>query len=339
MREVSLLFSPVTIGGVELKNRIVMSPMCMYSSHNQDGRVTPWHVAHYASRAAGQAGLIMVEATAVSPVGRISKRDLGLWNDAQIEGLRQITDLIHAEGAKSAIQLAHAGRKTLAAEAGQAPSAIAFPDMPEPVALTTEEIEEVIRAFSAAALRAKEAGFDIIELHAAHGYLLNQFLSPLSNLREDEYGGGIQGRFLLVQRVIEAVKQVWQGPLFVRISADEYHPQGNSKEDILYFVRKMTSLGVHLIDCSTGGVVPAAISPNPGYQVTYAEEIRKLAQVPTGAVGLITTGSQAEEILSKGQGDLIFIGRELLRDPYWPRTAAKELGVELKAPVQYERAW
>ncbi|MDF2924319.1 MAG: dehydrogenase [Paenibacillaceae bacterium] len=336
----SILFSPLSIGGVELKNRIVMSPMCMYSVHNQDGRVTPWHISHYTSRATGQAGLVMVEATAVQPIGRISMRDLGLWEDGQIEGFRELTELIHGEGAKAAVQLAHAGRKTLTAEAGVAPSALAFPDMPVPVALTLEGIEQVIAAFAAAAVRAKAAGFDIIELHAAHGYLINQFLSPLSNLRQDEYGGGSrESRFLLLRRVIEAVRQVWNGPVFVRISADEYHEHGNTMEDMVYYAGEMAAAGVHLIDCSTGGVVPAAIAPHPGYQVPYAEEIRTRTGLATGAVGIITKGSQAEEILAKGQADLIFIGRELLRDPYWPRTAAKELNEAIQAPPQYERAW
>lgn len=335
----SLLFSPLTVGGLELKNRIVMSPMCMYSVYQEDGKVTPWHKVHYVSRATGQAGLIMTEAAAVLPIGRISKRDLGLWEDGQIAGLRELTELIHAEGAKAAIQLAHAGRKTTAADAGVSSSAVAFPGMPVPEALTAEGIGEVVEAFAAAARRSKEAGFDVVEIHGAHGYLLNQFLSPLINKREDEYGGSREARFLFLRRVVEAVKKEWSGPLFVRLSANEYNEKGNTAEDILYYAKELAGLGVHLIDCSSGGVVPADIKLFPGYQVPYAEAIRKGAGIATGAVGLITTGRQAEEILAKEQSDLIFIAREFLRDPYWPRTAAKELGAELTPPAQYQRGW
>lgn len=335
----ALLFSPVELGGLVLKNRIVMSPMCMYSCYQEDGRVTPWHQVHYVSRALGQAGLIMVEATAVTPEGRISKQDLGLWEDSQTAGFRELVKLIHAQGSHAAIQLGHAGRKTRAVDQGVAPSAIAFPGMPEPRSLTVQEIDRIVEAFVASAGRAAEAGFDIIELHAAHGYLLNEFLSPLANTRNDEYGGSRERRFLALRRVITEVREVWKGPLFVRISADEYHEHGNTMDDMLYFVREMAALGVHLIDCSSGGVVQASIQPGPGYQVKYAAEIREKTGMATGAVGLITGGSQAEAILKQGQADLIFIGRELLRDPYWPRTAAKELGAELKPPVQYERGW
>lgn len=335
----SNLFSPLTIRGVELKNRIVMSPMCMYSSSLQDGRVTPWHKVHYASRAAGQTGLIMLEATAVLPEGRISKEDLGIWEDEQTAGLQELVDLIHEGGSKAAIQLAHAGRKSQAVPHGSAPSPIPFPDMPVPEALSEAGIARVIEAFKAAAVRARDAGFDVIELHGAHGYLLNQFLTPLANQRQDGYGGDREGRFLLMRQVIEEVRQVWDGPLFVRISADEYNEAGNRWEDFVYYARQMKELGVDLIDVSTGGVVPAHISPMTGYQVSYAEKLRQEAGIPTGAVGLITTGQQAEDILAHGQSDLIFIGRGLLRDPYWPRSASKELGVELTPPAQYQRAW
>lgn len=336
----SSLFSPITIGGVELKNRIVMSPMCMYSCPREDGRATPWHQVHYASRAAGQTGLIMLEATAVLPEGRISRKDLGLWEDSQVESFRQTVELIHAEGSKAAVQLAHAGRKSQAVEAGVAPSAIAFPNMPVPAALDNEGLQHVVEAFAAAARRSKEAGFDAIELHAAHGYLLNQFLSPLTNRRQDEYGGSPSARFLLLRQVVQAVKEVWQGPLFVRISADEYAENGSTWPDIVYYVQELAALGVHLIDCSTGGVVPAPPAQVfPGYQVPYAEKLRRETGILTGAVGLITTGTQAEEIVAKGQSDLVFIGRELLRDPYWPRTAAQELGYDLQPPAAYERGW
>lgn len=335
----SLLFSPAVIGNVQLKNRIVMSPMCMYSVYEEDGAVTDWHHIHYASRAEGQAGLILLEATAVLPEGRISTRDLGIWDDRHVPGLAKLTGLIHAAGAKAGIQLAHAGRKSRAGKQGVAPSPLPFPEMPVPQELTREGIELVVEAFTAAARRAVLAGFDVLELHAAHGYLLNAFLSPLTNQRQDEYGGSAENRFLLLRRVIEAVRKEKPDALFVRISAEEYAPGGSTQEDILYFTREMKALGVDLIDTSTGGVVPAEIRFFPGYQVPYAARIRKEAGIPTGAVGLIESGTQAESILSAGDSDLIFIGRALLRDPYWPRTAAKELGYSLKPPVQYERGW
>ncbi|RAV05463.1 NADPH dehydrogenase NamA [Paenibacillus sp. YN15] len=335
----SLLFSPAIVGGVELKNRIVMSPMCMYSVTAEDGVVTPWHITHYASRAVGQAGLIILEATAVLPEGRISPRDLGIWDDSQVPGLTELVAAIHSSGAKAGIQLGHAGRKTMAADKGVAPSPLPFPDMPVPEELTAEGIAGVIDAFAAAARRAVLAGFDVVELHAAHGYLLSEFLSPLANHRQDHYGGSRENRFALLRQVIEAVKQEKPGALFVRISAEEYAPGGNTREDILYFAREMKASGVDLIDTSTGGVVLADIRYYPGYQVPYAADIRKETGIATGAVGLITTGTQAEEILAAGQSDLIFIGRSFLRDPYWPRTAAVELGHNIQAPAQYERGW
>lgn len=335
----NLLFSPAVIGGIELKNRIVMSPMCMYSVGKEDGIVTPWHITHYVSRAVGQAGLIILESTAVLPEGRISRRDLGIWEDSQVPGLAGLVEAIHEAGSKAGIQLGHAGRKTTAAEYGVAPSPLAFPDMPVPEELTAEGIARVIEAFAAAARRAVLAGFDVVELHAAHGYLLNEFLSPLTNHRQDQYGGSIENRFALLRQVIEAVKKEKPGALFVRISAEEYAPGGNSREDILYFAREMKALGVDLIDTSTGGVVLADIKYSPGYQVPYAADIRKETGIATGAVGLISNGSHAEEILAAGQSDLIFIGRAFLRDPYWPRTAAEELGYSLKAPSPYERGW
>ncbi|MDF2938410.1 MAG: dehydrogenase [Paenibacillaceae bacterium] len=335
----SLLFSPAVVGGVELKNRIVMSPMCMYSVTKEDGRVTPWHITHYASRAVGQAGLIILEATAVAPEGRISRRDLGIWDDSQVPGLTELVAAVHEAGSKAGIQLGHAGRKTTAAAHGVAPSPLPFPDMAVPEELTVEGIAGVIDAFVAAARRAVQAGFEVIELHAAHGYLLSEFLSPLTNHRQDQYGGSKENRFLLLRQVIEAVKKENPGALFVRISAEEYAPGGNTQEDILYFALEMKALGVDLIDTSTGGVVPADIRFFPNYQVPYAAAIRKEAGIATGAVGLIHNGSQAEEILAAGQSDLIFIGRALLRDPYWPRTAAEELGFSLPAPAPYERGW
>lgn len=334
------LFSPYTIKNVTLKNRIVMSPMCMYSSFNQDGKVQPFHFAHYESRAAGQAGLIMTEATSVLPEGRISHEDLGIWEDDQVEGLQNITEGIHRHGAKAAIQLAHAGRKANLKGDIYAPSPKAFNDaFKVPKEMTEIDIKRTIEAFKDGAIRAKEAGFDIIELHGAHGYLINQFLSPLTNERTDQYGGSLENRYRFLKETLEAVNEVWDGPLFVRISGNEYNEHGNSMEDFIYFSKEMKAQGVDLIDVSSGGVVPAAIDPYPGYQVAYAEQVKSGADIDTGAVGLITTGNQAEEILQNNRADLIFLARPLLRNPYWPKQAADELGYELEGPRQYTRAW
>ncbi|ANE45461.1 NADPH dehydrogenase [Paenibacillus swuensis] len=336
----SLLFEPYTLQGMTLKNRIVMAPMCMYSCEDRDGRVTNWHRTHYTARAVGQVGLIIVEASAVTPQGRISEQDLGIWSDEHVDGLREITNMMHAYGAKAAIQIAHAGRKSTVEGPIIAPSAIAFDDSYRlPEAMTTEQIQETLFAFREGARRAKEAGFDCIEIHGAHGYLINEFLSPLTNKREDEYGGDRDNRYRFLEETILAVKEVWAGPLMVRISANEYHADGNTLDDFIYYSQRMKEQGVDLVDCSSGGVVPASIQPYPGYQVPLAEAIRRGADVPTGAVGLITSGVQAEEILRKEQADLVLLAREFLRDPYWPRTAAKELGVEIEAPKQYSRGW
>ncbi|WP_020060971.1 NADPH dehydrogenase NamA [Bacillus sp. 123MFChir2] len=333
------LFSPYTIKDVTLKNRIVMSPMCMYSAENEDGRITTFHLVHYASRAAGQVGLVMLEATAVTPEGRISHKDLGIWDNEQIDGLRQVVDMIHEHGAKAAIQIAHAGRKAVLDSDPIAPSATPFDSsMKIPVQMSKEQIKETITAFRNGAERAKQAGFDIIELHGAHGYLINEFLSPLTNHRTDEYGGSHENRYRFLREIIDAVNEVWSGPLIVRISAHDYHPDGLTVEDYVTFTKWMKKQGVNLIDCSSGAVVPAHIDVYPGYQVPYAKYIKDYTSIATGAVGLITSGIQAEEILQQGAADLIFIGRELLRNPYFPRTAANELGFELAEPLQYSRA-
>ncbi|WP_055108297.1 NADPH dehydrogenase NamA [Paenibacillus ihumii] len=332
------LFSPYTIRNVTLKNRIVMSPMCMYSSYNRDGKVTDWHRVHYPSRAAGQVGLIMLEATAVVPEGRISYQDLGIWSDDHIEGLQEVVRLIHHHDAKAAIQLAHAGRKAELEETIIAPSAIPFEGMKTPKEASKDDIAHIIASFREAARRAREAGFDIIEIHGAHGYLISEFLSPLANKRTDEYGGSLDNRYRLLREIIEAVKTEWNGPIFVRISANEYHEEGNQLEQFIQFAAYMKEQGVDLIDCSSGGVVPAAIDVYPGYQVDLADQIRHQAGIATGAVGLISSGLQAEEILGNGRADLVFIGRELLRNPYWPLSAAKELRAEIERPAQYHRA-
>lgn len=324
---------------MELKNRIAMSPMCMYSCLARDGQVTDWHKIHYPTRAVGQVALIMVEATAVTEQGRISTEDLGIWSDGHIEGLRELVRLVHGQGAKIGIQLAHAGRKARLDGPIVAPSAIPFPGMKTPEAMSPAQIRQTVDAFAAAAERAKAAGFDCIEIHAAHGYLINQFLSPLANRREDEYGGTPDNRYRFLKEIIAAVRSVWPGPMFVRISAEEYDPDGNHIEDYVRFANWMKADGVDLIDCSSGSVVPAEIKLFPGYQVPYAERIRHAVGIPTGAVGLITDPSHAEEILQQGRADLIFLGRELLRDPYWPRRAARELGFEIAGPRQYQRGW
>ncbi|USK58706.1 NADPH dehydrogenase NamA [Peribacillus asahii] len=333
------LFSTYTIKGVTLKNRIVMAPMCMYSSQ-EDGHVKNWHVTHYTSRAVGGVGLIILEATAVDPQGRISVNDLGIWNDEQLPGLSQLVSMMKEQGAKTGIQLAHAGRKATVPGNIYAPSPIAFNETyKQPQEMTQADIERTILSFQQAAARAKEAGFDVIELHAAHGYLLNEFLSPLSNKRNDEYGGSSKNRYKIVKEVIAAVKQVWEGPLFVRISAHDYQEGGMTAKQYIEISKWMKEDGVDLIDVSSGAVVPASIPVYPGYQVPFSETIKSGASIATGAVGLITTGIQAEEILQNERADLIFIGRELLRDPYWPRNAAKELRYEIEAPTPYKRGW
>ncbi|MCY8518187.1 NADPH dehydrogenase NamA [Bacillus atrophaeus] len=334
------LFTPWSIKDVTIKNRIVMSPMCMYSSHNKDGKLQPFHMAHYVTRAIGQVGLIIVEATAVTPQGRISHQDLGIWSDDHIEELSKLTEQVKAQGSKIGIQLAHAGRKAELEGDIYAPSAIAFDEHSNtPVEMTEEKIKETIQEFKQAAVRAKEAGFDIIELHAAHGYLIHEFLSPLSNHRTDEYGGSPENRYRFLRETIDEVKQVWDGPLFVRVSASDYTPKGLDIADHIGFAKWMKEQGVDLIDCSSGALVHADINVFPGYQVSFADKIREQADIPTGAVGMITNGLAAEEILQNGRADLIFIARELLRDPFFARTAAQQLNTNIPAPVQYDRAW
>ncbi len=336
----SRLFSPYQLKNLTLKNRLVMAPMCMYMAENKEGYVTDWHVTHYGSRAIGQVGLIIIEATAVTAQGRISEHDLGIWDDSHIEGLKRIVDHVHELGGKIGIQLAHAGRKAMVDGPIIAPSALPFNDtMRTPEEMTNNQITETIEAFKKGAKRAKEAGFDVIEIHAAHGYLLNEFLSPLTNKRQDGFGGNEEKRYEIVRQVIENVKTEWDGPLFVRISANEYAEGGNSLDVFVDYGKKMKEQGVDLIDCSSGAVVPATIDAYPGYQVHYAETIRHQAKVQTGAVGLITTANQAEEILCNERADLIFIARPFLRDPYLPRTFAKELNIDLEAPKAYERGW
>lgn len=334
------LFQPYQIKNVTLKNRIVMSPMCMYSSTGKQGFIEDFHFTHYISRAVGQVGLIMVEATAVTPQGRISAQDLGIWSDDHVPALQELVSRIKEYGSATAIQLAHAGRKSTVDGEIIAPSSIPFDNTYKtPKSMTKEEIKETVQAFQDGAKRAKKAGIDIIEIHAAHGYLINEFLSPLSNKRDDEYGGSEDNRYRFLSEVIDAVKEVWDGPLFVRISASDYHPEGLDIKDYECYASKMKEQGIDLIDVSSGAVVPAKINVFPGYQVRFAEKVKEKAGIASGAVGLITSGIQAEEILQNNRADLIFIARELLRDPYFPRTAAKELGETIEAPKQYDRGW
>lgn len=335
----SKLFSPYTIGNITLKNRIVMSPMCMYSVTTRDGKLNNWHYTHYTSRAVGQVGLIMMEASAVTPGGRISYEDAGIWDDEHIPNLQHLTGLVHEQGAHIGIQLAHAGRKAGLDEAPVAPSAVAFEGMKAPVALTTSEIAAIVKAFGLGARRAKAAGFDVIEIHGAHGYLINEFLSPLTNFRDDNYGGSRENRYRFLEEIITTIRAEWDGPLFCRISATEYAEGGSTIEDMVYYAQRMKEQGIDLVDCSSGGVAPATINIYPGYQVRAADIIRKEAGIATGAVGLITNGFQAEEILANERADLVFIARALLRDPYWPRTVAQELGVPITPPTQYQRGW
>jgi len=350
----SKLFSNLIIKNINLKNRIVMSPMCQYSS--DDGFSNDWHLVHLGTRAAGGTGLIFTEATAVSPEGRISPGDLGLWKDEHIAGLRRIVEFIHLHGAVAGIQLAHAGRKASCAvpdEGGKqlpvnhggwntvGPGNIPFiAGDRAPESLNKEGIRKVVSDFRAAAGRAKLAGFNIIEIHSAHGYLLHEFLSPLSNQRTDEYGGSFENRSRLLTEVINAVKSEWpdENPLFVRISATEWTEGGWTIEESVKLAEILKIMGVDLIDCSSGGnVFNVKIPLTPGYQVPLSEAVSKTG-ILTGAVGLITTSRQAEEILQEGKADLVFFARELLRNPYFPIIAAHAMAEDIKWPVQYLRA-
>lgn len=352
----SMLFSPLSIHSIQFKNRIVVSPMCQYSS--EDGFASDWHLVHLGSRAVGGAGLIITEATAISPEGRISPDDLGIWLDDHIPNLKRITQFIRHNGSVAGIQLSHAGRKASTQspwkggnsispteEGGWqtvAPSAIPFHEGgPEPLSLTDEGLEKVRTDFEAAATRALEAGFQVIEIHAAHGYLLHQFLSPLSNQRSDSYGGSFENRIRLLLEIIERIKLVWPSslPLFIRISATDWTEGGWTAEDAIALAAVLKDKGVDVIDCSTGGnVAKAKIPVGPGYQVAFAERIKQETGLMTGAVGLITSAEQAEAILNNGQADLVLLAREFLRDPYFPLHAAHALGDDIRWPVQYERA-
>ena len=353
----SLLLEPYTLRQLTFLNRIAVSPMCQYSS--VDGLANDWHLVHLGSRAVGGAGLIFTEATAVTADGRITAQDLGLWNDQQIEPLQRITRFITAQGAVAGIQLAHAGRKastwrpwlgkqgSVRVEEGGwvpvGPSPIAFdPRHTVPTQLDERQIQDVIQAFADAAKRALEAGFSVVEVHAAHGYLLHQFLSPLSNQRRDQYGGSFENRIRLVLQVTEAVREVWpqELPLFVRVSATDWVEDGWNPDETVELARRLKALGVDLIDVSSGGTsANAEIPVGPGYQTRFAESIRKASGIATGTVGMITEPAQAEHILRTGQADLILLASELLHDPYWPLHADDDLGGKQATwPAQYQRA-
>jgi 2,4-dienoyl-CoA reductase-like NADH-dependent reductase (Old Yellow Enzyme family) len=351
------LFSPLRLRDVELRNRIVVSPMCQYSS--VDGFANDWHLVHLGSRAVGGAGLVLTEAAAVTEEGRISPDDLGIWRDEQAEFLARIFEFIEGQGAVPGMQLAHAGRKASTsapfkghaplspAEGGWspifAPSALAFDDGYQvPQELDRAGLAHVIRAFGEAAGRALEAGARVVEIHAAHGYLLHSFLSPLTNRRTDQYGGSFENRTRLLREVTNEIRKVWpeKYPLFVRVSATDWVEGGWTADDSVALAKKLAQLEVDLIDCSTGGNVPHATIPvGPGYQVPFAARLRAEANLRTGAVGMITTPEQADEIVRKGEADLVLMAREFLRHPYWPLHAARELKQKVAAPPQYGRAF
>ncbi len=352
---ISRLLSPLTVKGIVFRNRIVVSPMCQYSA--KDGFASDWHLVHLGSRAVGGAALIIQEATAVSPEGRISPGDLGLYKDEQIEKLLQITAFIKQQGCVAGIQLAHAGRKAgcnypskggrqLGVKAGGwttvGPSDQPFYREDEaPKSLDLKGIQKVVEDFKSAAIRAFQAGFEVLEIHAAHGYLLHQFLSPLSNFRKDAYGGSFDNRIRLLLEVVGEVQQVWPAnlPLFVRISATDWAEGGWNQEEAVNLCTLLQKMGVDLIDCSSGGLVPDAKIPlGPGFQVAFASQIKRQTGILTSAVGLITKAKQAEEILVSGDADLILFGRESLREPYFPLKAAADLGDEIAWPDQYLRA-
>ena len=353
----SPLFDPLTLRSVTLPNRIAVSPMCQYSAEN--GVPNDWHLVHLGSRAVGGAGLVIAEATAVQANGRISPSDTGIWNDEQVAAWRPITKFIREHGAVAGLQLGHAGRKAstyspFADQHGGVPddqggwTPVGVGTEPftasyrTPVELDEDGIQQLVRDFAAGARRALDAGFQLVEVHAAHGYLLHQFLSPLTNKRTDGYGGSFEGRSRLAVEVTAAVRaEVGEDvPVLVRISATDWVDGGWDEQDSVRLSRALADVGADLVDASTGGLVPdAKITSGPGYQVPFADAVRKKAEVPTGAVGLITDARQAETILTDGSADIVLLARELLRDPYWPLHAAVQLGAEVRAPQQYARAF
>ncbi|MDQ3460767.1 MAG: NADH:flavin oxidoreductase/NADH oxidase [Deinococcota bacterium] len=353
----SSLFSPLSLRGLTLRNRVAVSPMCQYSS--TDGFAGDWHLVHLGARASGGAALVVAEATAVEARGRISPEDLGLWKDEHIPGMQRIAGFISSQGALPGVQLAHAGRKAstprpweprrLLSEAEGGWGVVSATDRafmdgyPLPRRLMADELPGVVAAFVQATLRAREAGFKVVEIHAAHGYLLHQFLSPLVNDRDDRYGGSFENRVRLTLEVTAAVRDAWPDelPLFVRLSALDWLEGGWTVDDSVALARRLKELGVDLVDCSSGGAVPGArILVAPDYQVPFAERLRREAGIMTGAVGMITEPEQADAVIRTGRADLVFLARALLREPHWPLMAAHRLGEGARAPwpVQYERA-
>lgn len=350
------LFTSLKIRDVTFRNRVVVSPMCQYSS--ADGFADEWHLVHLGTRAVGGAGLVFTEASAVTPEGRISPGDLGIWKDEHVDFLAHIVRFVEQQGAVAGMQLAHAGRKASTAapwlgghpvseaERGWrpifAPSAIPFSDKYQvPQALDEAGIRAIVRAFGEAAGRALKAGFRVIEIHSAHGYLLHSFLSPLSNHRQDAYGGSFENRTRILREVVREIRSQWPEwyPLFLRISATDYAEGGWDIEQSVELARQLKPLGVDLVDCSSGGLLPGVAIPfGPGYQTAFAERIKKEAGILTGAVGMITAAEQAEHVLRTGQADVVVMARELLRHPYWPLEAARKLGVDAPWPNQYLRA-
>lgn len=342
---VSLLFAPITLRDLAVPNRVWLSPMCEYSA--DDGVPNDWHLVHLGARAVGGFGLVLTEATAVVPEGRISPQDTGIWNDEQTAAWKRIVDFVHDRGARIGIQLAHAGRKASTfrpwspqqgtvpvADGGWStvgPSATPFPGYDSPVGMTPAQVADVPEHFAAAARRAREAGFDTVEVHAAHGYLLHQFLSPVANQRTDEYGGSPEGRSRLVEETVEAVRAVWPDelPVLVRLSATDWRDDGLAVDEVAHVAGRLGALGADLVDVSTGGVAPASIAVGPGYQVPFARRVREVSGMPVSAVGLISEPVQAEQILVEGSADAVMLGRAALRDPYWPLRAAHALGEKI----------
>lgn len=360
---VSLLLEPIALRDLSVPNRAWLSPMCEYSA--DDGLPNDWHLVHLGARAAGGFGLVLTEATAVVPEGRISPQDTGIWNDEQTAAWKRIVDFVHARGARIGIQLAHAGRKASTfrpwspvhgsvpeSDGGWptvAPSATPYPGYAVPAEMTAAQVADVPERFAAAARRAREAGFDTVEVHAAHGYLLHQFLSPLANTRTDEYGGSADGRSRLVEETVQAVRDAWPDelPVLVRLSATDWLDEGLGVDDVAAVAARLGPLGADLVDVSTGGVAPASIAVGPGYQVPHARRVREVSGLPVSAVGLISEPVQAEQILVEGSADAVMLGRAALRDPSWPLRAAQVLGDEIgTVPVdagvgvqpQYSRA-
>lgn len=350
----SHLFSPFTLRSITFRNRVFVSPMCQYSS--DDGMPSEWHHVHLGSRAVGGAGLVCVEASGITPAGRITPWDAGIWSPAHAAAWKPIADFIRAQGSVPAMQIAHAGRKascdkpwrggkplapTQGAWETAGPSAVAFGDYPAPRAMSKDEIAATVEDFRRAAMHALAAGFDVVEIHGAHGYLLHSFVSPLSNRRTDEYGGSLDNRVRFCLEVARAVRAVWpqDKPVFYRVSASDWAPGGWDVAQSVELARRLKEAGVDLIDCSSGGnVADAKMALGPGYQVPFAEAIRRQAGIPVSAVGLVTDAVQAEQIVALGQADAVCLARAMLRDPYWPRHAAKELKVDMPWPDQYKRS-